>query len=88
MGLDKWLKSDDKKNDLKNMKIPTKQVEKRKKEQKKNKTVEQQIRKLIKYTLLCGNTICKYQRIIVKKQLSEKDRICPRCGKNMRVKEE
>jgi len=88
MGLDKWLKSDDKKNDPKNMKIPTKQDEKRKKEQIKNKPVEKQIRKLIKYTLICANTKCKYQRIIVKKQLGEKDRICPRCGKNMRVKEE
>jgi hypothetical protein len=55
---------------------------------KNSKKKRKQEIKLVKYTLICLNKKCKYQKIIVKKKLVEKDKICPRCGKEMKIKEE
>jgi len=43
-------------------------------------------RKLVKRILTCTNSKCKYTKKIIKKELSERDLICPRCKKKMKVK--
>ena len=82
MGLDKWLKSEEK------VKTP-----KKKKTQKKvNKAVSKPKEKenggsskvLSKIILVCSK--CKYQKTIMKKIVTEKDKICPRCNKPLKVK--
>ena len=40
---------------------------------------------LTKFVLICSKPKCKYKKIIMKKELSEKDRICPRCKNEMKV---
>ncbi len=52
-----------------------------KKSQKKKPSIQ-----LTRYTLVCPNAKCKYQKTIMKKLLSEMDKICPRCNKEMKVK--
>ena len=83
MGLDKWIKTDipekkpEKKEEAKSTRKPkTQLVEKR---------GEKEPIKLTKFVLICSKPKCKYKKTIVKKELSEKDRICPRCKNEMRV---
>lgn len=86
MGLDKWLKAEDKvkknfKEEQNSIKI--KEIDKgdfQKKIAKKRKV------KLKKYTLICPNVKCKYQKIIMKKQLTNIDKKCPRCNREMKIK--
>jgi hypothetical protein len=42
--------------------------------------------RLVKKVLVCPSAKCKYQKTIMKKQLTETDKICPRCNKVMKVK--
>ncbi len=83
MGLDKWIKPEEtvkkseKKEDARSPRKPkTQPVEK--------KGEKEQI-KLTKFVLICSKPKCKYKKTIVKKELSEKDRICPRCKNEMKV---
>ncbi len=86
MGLDKWIKTEeDIKREKKGRKQPT-QVKKSKSESEKKPDLEKSTVKLVKYTLNCPNAKCKYQKIIMKKQLTDIDKICPRCNKEMKVK--
>ncbi len=93
MSLDKWIKSDEKKE-------PKKKSEKKKKEpikeevqpkttrekpDQKKKTIESTTQKIIKHHLKCSKKGCNYQKTIVKKQLNEKDTICPRCKSVMKT---
>ncbi len=87
MGLDKWLKPEDARNSSKKKKITPEQVSKDKDKQIIKKNTETKPFKLMKYTLVCQNKKCKFQKIIVKKQLTEEDKICPRCEKEMKIKE-
>ncbi len=87
MGLDKWLKTEDNDKSSKEKKISPEQVKKRKDHEVKNKASENKSLKLGKFTLVCQNKKCKYQKIIMKKQLTEEDRTCPRCEKDMKLKE-
>ena len=90
MSLDKWLKPDkEKKETLKE------KAEKSKKELVSNqKPTEVQIsmekssltKNLFKFTLTCSNTKCKYQKTIMKRFLTDKDKLCPRCKDSMKVK--
>ena len=41
--------------------------------------------KIIKYKLVCPTKRCNYQKIKVKRNLSERDKICPRCKGQMKV---
>jgi len=75
MGLDKWLKPEDVDKDLK------------KREKQQNLARERTSINLKKYTLICSNAKCKYQKIIMKKQLTDNDKNCPRCNKEMKIKE-
>ncbi|MBY9020713.1 MAG: hypothetical protein KGD67_06635 [Candidatus Lokiarchaeota archaeon] len=84
MGLDKWIKQEgtEKKTEKKEGTKSTKKP----KAQSIEKKVEKEPTKLTKFVLICSKTKCKYKKIMMKKELSEKDRICPRCKNEMRVR--
>ncbi|MBY8983435.1 MAG: hypothetical protein KGD65_00025 [Candidatus Lokiarchaeota archaeon] len=86
MGLDKWLKSEEADKKPKSKKPAPSKVKKIESKNTTAKTPEKPKIKLTKYTLTCPNSKCKYQKIIMKKQLSEVDKICPRCKKEMKIK--
>ncbi len=83
MGLDKWIKPEEtvkkseKKEDARSTRKPKTQVIEKK--------AEKEPIKLTKFVLICSKPKCKYKKIIVKKELSEKDRFCPRCKNEMKV---
>ncbi|MFX1503539.1 MAG: hypothetical protein ACFFDH_21430 [Promethearchaeota archaeon] len=87
MGLDKWLKPEDLEKKSKKKKVSTPQTKKRKNELIIDISLEKQSIKLIKYKLVCPNVKCKYQKTIMKKELANDDKICPRCDKEMKIKE-
>jgi hypothetical protein len=86
MGLDKWIKSEEIDKNSKKKKVPTEQAKKSMSKRVKDKPHERQPVKLKKYTLVCPNAKCKYQKIIMKKALTDDDKICPRCNKMMKIK--
>ena len=87
MGLDKWLKPEDTgKQSRGKINSSIDGIEK-KSEVEVNKNLEKPIKKLKKYMLTCPNAKCKYQKIVMKNQLTEKDKVCPRCHKAMKIKE-
>jgi len=86
ISLDKWLKETTKKK---------KQMKKLKPDENVKTTLissENQITiikspldKLQKFKLKCQSKKCGYQKIIVKTKLTDKDEICPKCSKNMKI---
>lgn len=96
MSLDKWIKSDKKKKDNNNKS----EVEKKNKSSTKTKSrLKNSIedsdslrsseigqKQLIKYHLICSKKSCAYQKTLVKKQLTNKDKTCPRCKGVMKIK--
>jgi hypothetical protein len=84
MGLDKWIQSDnDKKKEHKEPKVNISD----RKEQKTNKKRPRESQKqLSKFTLICSNSKCKYQKVLMKRSLDRRDKICPKCKKEMRLK--
>lgn len=85
MGLDKWLKPEKKEEKVKK-KPEVKKEPAPKKTQEKPKT-QPQSKSITKFTLSCPKKSCNYQKIKVKKELTERDKICPRCKGQMKVKE-
>ena len=83
MGLDKWIKPEGTKAKLNKKK---EEDEPRKKSDSKLKEKDMEVIKLIKNILICPNSKCKYKKTIVKKLLTEKDLICPRCKNEMKLK--
>ena len=83
MGLDKWIKQEgtEKKSEKKEEVISTRKL----KAQLIVKKGEKEPIKLSKFVLICSKPKCKYKKTIMKKELSEKDRICPRCKSEMKV---
>ena len=86
ISLDKWLKEQSKK---KQPKIRQKNIDMVDEQLKSN---EEQIlikkgplSKLQKFKLKCQNKKCGYQKTIVKIKLTEKDEICPKCSKTMKI---
>ena len=83
MGLDKWIKPEgtvkktEKKEEVRSTKKP--------KTQPVEKKGEKEPIKLKKFVLICSKAKCKYKKSIMKKELSEKDCICPRCKSEMKV---
>lgn len=83
MGLDKWIKPEgsvkksEKKDEARSTSKPKTQPIEKKGEKK---TI-----KLTKFVLICSKPKCKYKKTIMKKELSEKDRICPRCKNEMKI---
>ncbi len=86
MGLDKWLKTEEEVEREEKKKAVLTEAKKSKRESEKLSTFKSPPTQLVKYVLVCPNAKCKYQKTIMKKQLKEKDKICPRCNKEMKVK--
>ena len=87
MGLDKWLKPDEIAKKSKKKEKSSKQVKKSESEHTKDKTMGKRPVKLSKFVLVCPNAKCKYQKTIMKKNLTDDDKYCPRCNKKMKAKE-
>ena len=86
MGLDKWLKTEEEVKKEKKKKAATTTVKESKRESDHISTSKRPAIQLVKYVLVCPNAKCKYQKTIMKKQILEKDKICPRCNKEMKIK--
>jgi hypothetical protein len=92
LSLDKWIK--DEKEEEKKDKTKKKKKDLKKKPQSESSsqkietptTHDKQLTKLTKYVLICPKKSCGYQKILRKKQLIDRDKICPRCKGNMKVK--
>jgi len=85
LSLERWLKPDEKarKTEVKKEKA----VEKGSKIQSKKVSDEKlAVSKFNKYVLVCTRAKCKYQKTIMKKNLSDKDKICPKCKSKMKIK--
>jgi hypothetical protein len=80
VGLDKWLKT----KELEKKSKKKEELTLKPKKRKNDISVEKQIN-LTKYRLVCPNAKCKYQKTIMKKQLTNNDKRCPRCDKEMKV---
>ena len=84
-GLDKWIKPEETK--IKPIKKKDdKDPRKTNDIKQKGKETEKELSKITKYVLSCSNVKCKYIKTIVKKTLTERDKICPRCKNDMKVK--
>jgi hypothetical protein len=78
MSLDKWIKDDKEKNRKDN------KIEEQQDQQQKQKA---QLKPIIKkHILICPKKNCGYQKTLMKKKLSERDKICPRCKGKMKLK--
>lgn len=84
MGLDKWLESDKvkKKKVKESAEINTEKKESKEKEI--NTTRSKQL--LSKFILICTNSKCKYQKVLMKRKLVYRDKICPKCKSEMKEK--
>ena len=79
MGLDKWIKPEETKS--------KKKIDKEENDSKpKDEQIDKQISKIRKFDLTCSNAKCKYKKTIMKKTLTEKDKVCPRCKMEMKIK--
>lgn len=87
MGLDKWLKPEEEVNRTKKVKDSPVKAKKRKIDNSQKGLNKKKSIKLTKYTLICPSVKCKYQKIIMKKLLTDNDITCPRCNKKMKIKE-
>jgi acetyl-CoA carboxylase beta subunit len=79
MSLDKWIKPEERK------KKPKKEESVKSKDMSTKKS-KSSTGKLIKHLLICSKPKCKYHKTIIKKELTEKDLICPKCKSKMRIK--
>lgn len=59
--------------------------EEEKVEETPEKTQKVQKVKLTKFILKCSKSKCNYQRILMKRELSENDKTCPRCKSLMKI---
>jgi hypothetical protein len=89
--LDKWIKTEKEekekegKNKKKTLKKET-QSEIHVQESDTSLSHDKQFKKLVKYILVCTKKSCGYQKTLMKRQLSDKDKICPRCKGIMKIK--
>ena len=82
MSLDKWIKSKKKKEEIKKEPKPNASNDKT----QIQTSIEKPSLKLTKYNLLCPKKRCAFQKTIVKKQLTKKDKICPKCKNIMKFR--
>jgi hypothetical protein len=80
LGLDKWIKPEEE-TDKSIKKSNIQKIKPFKENQKTEKKVS-----LSKYILICTKAKCKYQKIIMKKELDKTDEICPKCKSKMKIK--
>lgn len=93
LSLDKWLKPEKKKEEPKK-KVVEKKKPPIKKEIEVSKPTKPKSKKvadtksitITKYVLVCPKAKCNFQRTLMKKVLTEKDQICPRCKGQMKIK--
>jgi hypothetical protein len=86
LGLDKWIKAEETKKKPK-IKEGTKKPKKNDSDSKpKEKKDTIGLKNLLKFDLVCSKAKCKYQKTIRKKELTDKDKICPRCKSIMKIK--
>jgi len=92
LSLDKWIKTEkeeDKKKGDEKKKKPLKkkpQSEIISQEIETSTTHDKPLKKLAKYILICPKKSCGYQKTLMKKQLNDRDKICPRCKGIMKIK--
>jgi len=86
MGLDKWLKPEDEEKKTKKKKESPDQTIRSKIKDTQKKPLEKSSIQLTRYILICPNAKCKYQKTIMKKELTDDDITCPRCNKKMKTK--
>ena len=86
MGLDKWLKSEDELKKSQKKKPKPTQAKKSKGDDTRKEVLKKPSIQLTRYTLVCPNAKCKYQKTIRKKELTDEDKTCPRCNKTMKTK--
>jgi len=84
LGLDKWIKPEDEEKKPKKTDEITKEV--KGKAKPKVKISPKKPIDLSKFVLLCPKASCKYQKTLMKKKLTDKDKICPRCQSKMKMK--
>ncbi|TFG01144.1 MAG: hypothetical protein EU541_00040 [Promethearchaeota archaeon] len=100
MSLDKWLGKEEEEEETEEVEdeldskeekadseqrtliIPSKQEEKREEAEKKKSIVS----KLSKYLLSCSNSKCQYKKTLMKRELTQQDKICPRCKSEMKIR--
>ena len=87
MSLDKWI-NDDKDSKKAKKKPPKKEKVEDKFEDFESPEVDiaKDSRLLIKFVLTCSDSKCKYKKTLKKRTLKDKDKICPRCKKEMKIK--
>ena len=84
LSLDKWITPDkkkkkedpDKPSNIKKLSVKIKTI----KSEEKPKT------EFKKYFLICPKAKCKYQKTLMKKKITLKDKLCPRCKTEMKIK--
>ena len=93
--MDKWIKSEEeedeaeRKSETKKKKTSTKTKPKSKiflQESDALTSSDKTIKKFSKYVLICPKKSCGYQKTLMKKQLNDKDKICPRCKSVMKIR--
>jgi hypothetical protein len=86
LSLDKWIK-DNGDNKKTKKKTPKKEIVEEPIEELENQpSTKKDTFLLTKFILTCSDSKCKYKKILRKKNLKDKDKICPRCKKEMKVK--
>ena len=86
MSLDKWIKPEEEKKEEKEEKEEEEQKEAIGDKSEDIDKKKSQKPKLKKYHLKCPKKSCKYQKTLMKSNLTEKDKTCPRCKSEMKVK--
>ncbi len=51
-----------------------------------DETTKRGTTKINKFKLVCSNAKCNFEKTLVKKELSPKDRTCPKCKSEMKIK--
>jgi len=89
VSLDKWIKDDEESKKAKK-KPPKKEKVEELIEEFESQPPEidpiKDSRLLTKFVLTCSDSKCKYKKTLRKKNLKDKDKVCPRCKKEMKIK--
>ena len=91
MSLDKWIENDEDNKKAKKKPPPKKEKVENATDELVQKTPPKvnnikDSRLLTKFILTCSDSKCKYKKTLKKKTLKDKDKICPRCKKEMKIK--
>ncbi|MFX0031156.1 MAG: hypothetical protein ACFE8E_00795 [Candidatus Hodarchaeota archaeon] len=87
MSLEKWLKPEEKEKKSKDGKTKKQnQIDKNNRGELTSQVHSSTLLNVMRFKLECTKSSCKYQKIIIKKNLIEKDKTCPRCKSKMKVK--